>query len=559
MPKDESSSFELSATDFREANIFESTRISDLDDEQSNANKFQVRKVILIKRDGSLGFTLYENEGFFVKQVLREPASLEQIHPGDRILSVNGTSLDGLDLNDAIKLLRSLPDLCEFKLEQPCDSLPAAGEDNTDSSLNCASEPEDDSRFAKRPLRHEVKIMLNSLNKDPLHNRLKRKDLKKCKDESTKEQKLERTTLESSRESGIGCLEADSGLNDSSRPFSDSSRLSDDCRSSAAERPVIDNRLESRSESRSESRLESKLTKTNKENNFDAFMKLNNRSQLTGDSAFFRQSSVMEYESRGEQRSKQNNRNNNLSNNLNKWRNKAIILSGSDEPEDEEEDSGCLTKSASLAFSASTNLNLNLANLAFKKATLKELNADEAESIADSIADSISCTTRSNRPTGKPVASQWNPADGRTAGQTTNPPTAYTDAIQLSDIQLKLKLNNDCLLSENSMYKQIDNGLLFHVVLDRIGWHGRLGFSLVDDQINDYRVVNTIKHGFSACVVKEVYPNSLAYTDGRIRQCDKLLEVNNQQLINKPVQTVIRDLRKLKGKLKLLFIRKVYF
>ena len=631
LPKDESASFELSA-DFREANIFESTRISELDDEQSNeksnTNKVSgIRKVILIKQDGSLGFTLskIENEGFYVKQVLREPASLEAIHPGDRILSVNGTSLDGLGLNDAIKLLRSLPDLCEFKLEQPCDSLTANCEDQTDSSLNYQSEPEDDSRFAKKPLRHEVKIMLDSRNRDPLHNRLKRKDLKKSKDESTKEQKSERSNLESNRESSreSGCC-LDSGLNDS-RPcsdrFGDISRLSDgrsresrfdikpDSRLNRLDNrseSKLDNRLESKLDSRLDSRLESKL---NKENNFDAFMKVNSRSQLTGESAFYRQSSVMDYESRGEQRSKQNNLNN-LSVGLNKWRNQnTMLLSGSDEREEEDEDhqicsdSGCLTKSASLAFSASTNLNLNSTlnstfnstlnsiinsnlnsnlNSAFKKTTLKELNtkelnADEANSSADSISG-----RSPNRTAGRQANQSrflWTNSDDpqraadratdrttdRAIDRTVDRPTeaydqsvSHVDAIQLSDIQLKLKLTNDCLLNENSMYKQIENGLFFYVTLDRIGWHGRLGFSLADDQINDFRVVNTLKHGFSACLVREVYPNSLAYTDGRIRVADKLLEVNNQQLINKPVQTVIRDLRKLKGKLRLLFIRKVF-
>lgn len=74
LPKDENASFEMSA-EFREPpNIFESTRIGELDDEQSNTNKpvtHRIRKVILIKQGGSLGFTLskIENEGFYVKQV----------------------------------------------------------------------------------------------------------------------------------------------------------------------------------------------------------------------------------------------------------------------------------------------------------------------------------------------------------------------------------------------------------------------------------------------------------------------------------------------------------
>ena len=77
-------------------NIFESTRI-ELDDQLSKRTQ-QIRKIILIKKEGSLGFSLtkIENEGFYVKQILKEPASLERINPGDRILSVNGTSLDGL-------------------------------------------------------------------------------------------------------------------------------------------------------------------------------------------------------------------------------------------------------------------------------------------------------------------------------------------------------------------------------------------------------------------------------------------------------------------------------
>lgn len=86
---------------FKETNIFESTKIVDFT-EQSSATEQIRNKITLIKKDGSLGFILskIENEGFYIKQITKEPASsaIPKINPGDRILSVNNTSLDGLDL-----------------------------------------------------------------------------------------------------------------------------------------------------------------------------------------------------------------------------------------------------------------------------------------------------------------------------------------------------------------------------------------------------------------------------------------------------------------------------
>lgn len=501
LPKEENSSFESSLSEFsRELNIFESTRITDLDDEQQSNQSIQrpnyrIHKVTLIKKDGSLGFTLskIENEGFYVKQVLREPACLEQINPGDRIVSVNGTSLDGLDLNDAIKFLRSLPDLCEFKLEQICESPVNNFEDNTDNSLNYQSETEDnDNRFKKKQLRHEVKIMLDSRNKDPLNNRLKRKDLKKStKDDSKSELKNERKNLESSKFIDSGFINGlDSELNDSK--FEDKSSFKDN---------LID------------CNLESKLDKENQ----TAFIKVNKK--LINDSSFFRQSSVIDF-SRTEYKNLQSNMNDKQNNLNNKWR--YAILNG-DDKEDED------------------TFDLNL-NSAFKKTHLKELNDEDSDFGDDSMLN------RTNDQTNNQVNRTVNQIDNFQCKQ---------DLIRLSDIQLNL--NNDCFLNENSMYNKIENALFFYITLDRIGWYGRLGLGLTDDQVNDFRVVNTLKHGFSACIVKEIYPNSLAYTDGRIKVGDKLLEVNNQQLINKPVQTVIRDLRKLKkSKLRLLLIRKVF-
>ena len=506
MPKDDCSSLFDNSSSFREPqNVFESTRITDLDDERPSANR--IRTVVLVKKDGSLGFTLskiengFEN-GFYVSKITKEPASLEKIHPGDRILSVNGTSLDGLELNDAIKLLRSLPDLCEFKLEQSPDSVDQA---DANDSLNYQSETEDDHR-SKKQLRHEVKIMLDSRNKDPLHNRLtKRKELRKSKDESTKG----RTRLENE-----------------SNSLAETGRLIDS---------GFDSRLNVTKPNESklvESNLKEDSCRYDKEN-YDVFMKLSTNGQSVNESGFYRQSSVMEF-GRTESRTQSNVNSLSKQNNLNKWRNQVL----SDDKEEDDLN----------AFRSQLHTTPRKGD---QLKELKELNDhDEQDSgFGGDLMNRTNRTTNQSTNSSSIIASsksnrqldaQWN-----------------QDTIQLSDIQVRMNAN--CLANENAMYRHIENALFFYVILDRIGWHGRLGMSLTDDeQYNDFRIVNTIAHGFSACIVKEIYPNSLAYSNGNIKIGDKLLEVNSQPMINKPVQTVIKELRKLKGKLKLLFLRKVY-
>ena len=92
-------------------------------------------------------------------------------------------------------------------------------------------------------------------------------------------------------------------------------------------------------------------------------------------------------------------------------------------------------------------------------------------------------------------------------------------------------------------------GTVLNIELDR-GWHSRLGFSLTECILS--------KNQFKACKVRTIFPNSVAAKDGRIKVGDILLYVNNEPLINRPAKEVISDLRKIKGKLNLIFVRNVH-
>ena len=90
------------------------------------------------------------------------------------------------------------------------------------------------------------------------------------------------------------------------------------------------------------------------------------------------------------------------------------------------------------------------------------------------------------------------------------------------------------------------NGQVLEITLDR-GWQTRLGFTLADCDLS----MGQLK----ACRVKSIFPNSVASKDGRIKVNDILLQVNNELLINRPASEVISDLRKIKKKLYLTFLR----
>lgn len=291
--------------------------------------------------------------------------------------------------------------------------------DSLDHSLNYndQSETEEDNKLKRRQLRHEVKIMLDNRSKDTLHNRLKRKDLKKSK-ESTKDQKIERNNQ--SVESNL----TQSSLDENNHRLEKNNNL---------EKDKFDKEI------------------------LNVFMKLtNDKTQILNGSSFYRQSSVIDFRNNENSRHFLNENSFNKTNNLNKWRN--TVLNDEDD-------------------------NLDFMNANLKKNKFKDLNdLDEDSGFCDSM------NKTNNNLSDSSIIMNTNEQN--------------QDLVQLSDIELKL--NNNCLINENSkLYRNID-ALFFYVELDRIRWHGRLGFSLIDDQSNDYRIVNTMKYGFSACVVKEV-------------------------------------------------------
>ncbi|KFM81281.1 Tyrosine-protein phosphatase non-receptor type 13, partial [Stegodyphus mimosarum] len=82
-------------------------------------------EVTLIKRGGSLGFTISKKEisgenpteGIYVKALVREPAVSDgRIQPGDQILEVNGTTISSMSHSEAISFLRNTPSTVTLKL-----------------------------------------------------------------------------------------------------------------------------------------------------------------------------------------------------------------------------------------------------------------------------------------------------------------------------------------------------------------------------------------------------------------------------------------------------------
>lgn len=99
--------------------------------------------------NGSLGFTItkIDHEGFFVKELTKEPAILEpRISPWDKILRVNGVDLTPMSRNEAIAYLRSLSDEVNLTLEK-----------RSRSESPCFGSDEEQK---KKQFRHEVRLML---------------------------------------------------------------------------------------------------------------------------------------------------------------------------------------------------------------------------------------------------------------------------------------------------------------------------------------------------------------------------------------------------------------
>ncbi|XP_074603155.1 E3 ubiquitin-protein ligase LNX-like [Brevipalpus obovatus] len=103
----------------------------------------------LVKKDGSLGFTItqIDHEGFFVKELTKEPAILDpRISPSDKILRVNGAEVSSMSCSEVVTFLRSLPDEVHLTLEK----------------RNRPPSPciEDDEKRLKKQLRHEARMMI---------------------------------------------------------------------------------------------------------------------------------------------------------------------------------------------------------------------------------------------------------------------------------------------------------------------------------------------------------------------------------------------------------------
>lgn len=156
-------------------------------------------EVVLIKREGSLGFTVSRKDsqddipfsGIYVKSLIKEPALSDgRIHPGDRIVQVNGTDISSMSHAEAITFLRNAPESVTLKLFR-CDP-PVS--------------PFTDDYPISKPLRWEAVELLNDRvrhkdNETSAERKAKRK-LRKCTNDNPSNSSSESESSSSSSSSG---------------------------------------------------------------------------------------------------------------------------------------------------------------------------------------------------------------------------------------------------------------------------------------------------------------------------------------------------------------------
>lgn len=153
--------------------------------------------VTLVRKDGSLGFTIHKKEdGFlYVKDVIKEPAISEPfLTPGDRILLVNGVDASSLSHSGAISFLRSLPDTVTLKLQIPEDIVqdfdPASSQGRSGSCVK-----------KRKPLRPEARLMIKEKASSP--NPAGCDSLSRLKNRNRDRDKSRTTSRQNSDDAGI--------------------------------------------------------------------------------------------------------------------------------------------------------------------------------------------------------------------------------------------------------------------------------------------------------------------------------------------------------------------
>ncbi|XP_026473111.1 tyrosine-protein phosphatase non-receptor type 13-like isoform X2 [Ctenocephalides felis] len=100
--------------------------------------------IVMKKRSGSLGFTLRREDnsvlGHYVRALVREPALSDgRLRPGDRILAVNGVSMCQLSHEEAVAFLRRCGDEVTLKLYRDSAQTPVGAVSPTESEKNDCS------------------------------------------------------------------------------------------------------------------------------------------------------------------------------------------------------------------------------------------------------------------------------------------------------------------------------------------------------------------------------------------------------------------------------------
>lgn len=397
-------------------------------DDELHSHLATAFEVTLVKKDGSLGFTILKKEdgGLFVKEVIKEPAISSQppIRHGDRILLVNGIDVSSMSHSGAIAFLRGLPDKVTLRLE------PSLG-DEDDESLNVVVGKK------SKPLRHEAKMMLKDrpTNCDSL-SRLKKLKSKSRLNLNNNEDEMNETSTDYVDSSLDETVVEQNAIN---------AELSADCKSQSFNFENSPNGLASVGE------ISLELPK------------------------LMRQS--LQCSLKKEQCDSMNN-----------------MSSGS-----EKEELGG-DKLTSFAKWRGTTLSDNF--------------------------DSIATRSRDEQDSGF-----GDHAGDCESNKVSSVPSTLEKPQRLSVFDRSELIPDDLI------------GSTTEIVLDR-GWYGRLGISLIDDETGAEP---------NCCVVRAIFPQSVAAVDGRVKPGFKLLAVNGESMLDRPAKDVIEFLRKIKGKFRMEF------
>ena len=496
--------------------------------------------VTLTKKDGSLGFTIIKKEegGLYVKDIIKEPAILEPVmSPGDKILLVNGIDVSSLTHAGAISFLRGLPDTVTLRIQPeniPQDILQEVSglSGGSSSRFNTSSS----SGGKRRQLRHEARMMIKEKmqlsgekNKDPNTSgtstssnvdslsRLKNRNKEKSKAKLNNNNQVIVTpsggdgssSFDERRDSS-----SDHGNNQHQR------RRSKEDETGSPSDPASINYHQMTSNHENNNNIKSckqQPSAHSKSFEFEKQLSTPKSSQnYYGHDQDYLLNRILES-------SKSDEVLNTINQDLNSSDYSQV---NQDNDEDEEEDAD--NKIASLAKWRGTNLadGSSPENQPFGIAALTGNHLKQLEFVHQQPLINRNHPHRTSDEQDSGFGGDWTPK---------------TTLEKPLDVQ---KMRTEMMMDDKKTSQEPSTEVM-EVTLEK-GWCSRLGIILMDDP-NDESNPN-------GCVVREIFPNTVASNDGKIKPGFKLIQVNSIDLKLKNSKVVIDLLRKSKGKIHMKFL-----